>query len=97
MMNSDPSKYSDPSDNNELSNGRDTFPTDLAGKSPRPEKEKTSNSGSQLLMIPLSATNGLPTILLLESCGQFISHGFDDSDQLFFRFYEHFAILPMPR
>ena len=82
MMNLDPSKYSDPSDNNELSNGRDTFPTDLAGavskrtdlagKSPRPEKEKTSNSGSQLLMKPLSATNGLPTILLLESCGQFI-------------------------
>ena len=39
----------------------------VEGKSPRPEKEKTSNSGSQLLRKPLSATNatnGLPTILL---------------------------------
>ena len=44
----------------------------VEGKSPRPEKEKTSNSGSQLLMKPLSATNGLPTILLLVSCGPFI-------------------------
>ena len=36
----------------------------VEGKSLRPDKEKTSNSGSQLLRKPLSATNGLPTILL---------------------------------
>ena len=35
----------------------------VEGKSPRPDKEMTSNSGSQLLRKPLSATNGLPTIL----------------------------------
>ena len=36
----------------------------VEGKSPRPDKEKTSHSGPQLLRKPLSATNGLPTILL---------------------------------